>query len=125
MALSRIAAVILGLMAASPVFAGENEDVLARYAQKTSVVTRCTTPQGDAIIVCGRRAADRWRVPYLNYDAGDPRAESVMGERERLQHKNSNPCANLSQFLIGCGMVGVTVSTRFDGTGPRVRKPAD
>ncbi len=128
MALSRIAVVILGVTVASPVFADSQDDLLARYAAKTSVVTHCTKPSGDTILVCGRRAADKWRVPYLSYEPGDPRGESLPSERERIQAKNSNPCQNRSAFLIGCGAVGVSSKVSFGASGisaPRLRPLAD
>ena len=55
---------------------------LETYERLTAVEPRCTAPATNSeILVCGRRAADRWRVPYIGYEAGDPRGESVMQER--------------------------------------------
>jgi hypothetical protein len=121
--MSRILALSPLLLLATPA-AAQSADPLKTYTEKTSVVVRCARPAGEQIVVCGRRAADRWRVPFVGYAAGDPDTPDVMGERERWQHKTT-PCQNLSVFLVGCGMAGVSVSTRLDGSGPRLRKMAD
>jgi hypothetical protein len=122
--MSRMLAVLVMFAGAAPALAESSEPALAAYREKTSVAVRCTRPSGEQIVVCGRRAADRWRVPFIGYTLGDPQTPDVMGERERWQHKTT-PCQNLSVFLVGCGMVGVSVSTRLDGSGPRLRKLAD
>lgn len=112
MALSRTLIVLVAGLAA-PALADE-ATVTARYREVTSVEPRCQAPRGDAIVVCGRRAADRWRVPLIGYDAGDPRGESVEGERKRLAAAPSVPCG-IGAFLANCGMVGVSAAV---GLGP-------
>lgn len=104
--------------------ADDSVAILAEYRARTNADIRCrdTTDNGE-IIVCGARAADRYRLPFIIYDAGDPRHEGVMAERERLQAQTT-PCAEHSAFLVGCGMAGVHASARFgsDGiTGARLR----
>lgn len=94
--------------------------VFDAHRKMTSTEPRCRQPAGDEIIVCGRRDADRYRVPLIEHDAGDPRTETVMGQRERLQNKTT-PCQQRGAYLIGCGMVGVTVSTTIGRDGVRYR----
>ena len=91
---------------------GGAEAALAGYRAKVAATIRCRAPEGDEIAVCARRDADRYRVPLkVMPDPGDPKHEGVHDERERLQAKRNN-CAEKSAFLVGCGHVGVTVSTR-------------
>jgi hypothetical protein len=89
---------------------------LERYAALTSVEPRCKTPANDReILVCGARRADRWRVPFVGYDLGDPRGESVEGERKRLSAAPRVPCGQ-GAIIANCGgAVGVSVSTRLNG----------
>lgn len=68
------------------------------------------------ITVCGRRSADRFRVPFIVHEAGDRRYEGVPAERERLLHR-TNPTSDLTPFLVGGGMTGVKMSTRGGVTG--------
>ena len=74
------------------------------------------------ITVCGRRTADRFRVPLVEHDVGDPRHESVRNERTRLLHRTS-PLADLSPFQVGGGMAGVSMTVGGEG-GTSFRKPA-
>lgn len=100
-------------------------DAMETYLTRVSVNPNCR--QGvprDAIVVCGKRQADRYRVPLVIREAGDPRGEGVYGERERLQYITT-PCQQQGAFLIGCGSVGVSVSTNFSSSGPVWRKLAD
>ena len=83
---------------------------LARYRETTRVAVTCTTPSSGEIVVCGRRSADRYRVPLVVHDAGNPLYEGVHDERERLLHRTT-PCQDHSLFLVGCGFAGVGVST--------------
>ena len=117
---------LLGLAAAAP--EATSAIVVRRYEQLTQVSVRCARPVDPAaIIVCGRRAADRWRVPLLGYDAGDPRGESVSGERNRLASEPRQDCGNTAFFgQARCGgMVGVSVAMSFGGGGMRWRPLAD
>ncbi|CAN5431076.1 hypothetical protein BH10PSE15_BH10PSE15_07960 [soil metagenome] len=88
---------------------------LARYKTLTRARPVCTRPSGADILVCGRRAADRYRVPLVVHDPGDPMHEGVRAERERLFARTSN-CAEKSIFLVGCGAVGVTGRVNATGT---------
>jgi len=84
----------------------------------------CTTnPNATDITVCGRRNADRFRVPFVVHDAGDPRHEAVAVERDRLLDR-TNPVRELSPFLVGGGMAGVTMSSRTGVSGITQRQLA-
>jgi hypothetical protein len=74
------------------------------------------------ITVCGMRHADRFRVPFVVHDAGDPKHESVRNERTRLLHRTS-PLDDLGPFQVGGGMAGVTMTVGGEG-GTSLRKPA-
>jgi hypothetical protein len=101
------------------------ETALMTYNERTATRPNCKRARAaNEITVCGRRDADKYRVPLIIYDAGDPRAEGFWGERERIQHQTT-PCEENSTFLVGCGSVGVSISTRLDGSRPKFRPLAD
>ncbi len=101
------------------------ETALMTYNERMATRPNCKRARAaNEITVCGRRDADKYRAPLIVYDAGDPRAEGLWGERARLQHQTT-PCQDNSVFLVGCGSVGVSVSTKLDGSGPKFRKLAD
>jgi hypothetical protein len=101
------------------------ETALMTYTERMTTRPNCKRARAaNEIIVCGRRDADKYRVPLIVYDVGDPRAEGFWGERERLQNQTT-PCQDNSTFLVGCGSVGISVSTKLDGSGPKFRKLAD
>ena len=79
-------------------------------------------PDSTDITVCGLRQADQFRVPFTGANPGDPRREGVPAERTRLLAR-STPLKDLSPFLVGGGMAGVTVGVGFDGQVVQ-RKPA-
>ena len=87
------------------------EEAMVRYREKTAVTPRCAVAgDADEVTVCGRRAADRYRVPLIERAADDPKNEGVPMERERMLARTSN-CREKSVFLVGCGKVGVSVGT--------------
>lgn len=96
------------------------DQALETHHRLTSVEPRCRQAAGDEIVVCGRRDADRYRVPLIERAPGDPRGETVMGQRERLQAKTTL-CDQRGAYLIGCGMVGVTVSSTIGRDGIKYR----
>lgn len=117
-------AVMLGsstaAVAAVPSLDGPADASIQQYRRMTSVEPRCREARGDEIVVCGRRDADRYRVPLIEHEKGDPRTETVMDQKERLQAKTV-PCQQRGPYLVGCGMVGVTVSTTIGRDGIRYR----
>lgn len=124
-------AVLVVMMAA---MTGQGEDapppsveaIVAKTRQLTSVETRCVyDPNTTDVTVCGRRNADRFRIPFeVPPEPGDPRHEGVMQERTRLLAR-SNPVKDMSPFLVGGGFAGATMETNpRDGDGLTLRKPA-
>jgi hypothetical protein len=100
--------------------------ILARHDALTRVaVHRCSKPaDSHEIIVCGRRAADRYRLPLIvAYEAGDPKGESFWGERQRIQHQMT-PLQEHGPFLLGGGSVGIGVTVSSSGQ-TKYRTPAD
>ena len=126
--MSRITALLIATIAYAPAQAEEpasTSDAIARYEQLTRGDPDCRrTRASDEIVVCGRREADRYRVPLIVSEKGDPRIETVGDERLRYQHQTT-PCQNYEFFLVGCGMAGVSVSTKLNGSGVQYRKLAD
>ena len=117
--------VVIGV--ALPVQAAE-PPVLQNYQAMTRVEPRCSAPKaGNEIIVCGRRRADRWRVPYLLKEAGDPSIQDVSAERNRIASEPRAPCGTTAFFATAnCGKVGLSVSTAIgDGAGVKLRPLAD
>jgi hypothetical protein len=101
--------------------------IMAKTRRLTSVETHCVyDPNHADVTVCGRRNADRFRIPFeLPPEPGDRRHEGVMEERTRLLAR-STPLKDLSPFQVGGGMTGVTMDTNARGSGgtPTLRKPA-
>lgn len=110
--------VLAALMAMMAAAQGDDADaLLAAYREKTRAEIRCTeTAELDEILVCGARTADRFRLPLVEYQAGDPRHEGVYEQAERLQAKTTR-CQDHSVFLVGCGMVGVSSGISFGAGG--------
>ncbi|WP_322964277.1 hypothetical protein [Sphingomonas fuzhouensis] len=111
---------------------GQGEDappsvdtIVAKTRRLTSVETRCVyDPNSTDVTVCGRRNADRFRIPFeLPPEPGDPRHEGVMEERTRLLARSSALKA-MSPFQVGTGHLGVTFDSNPRGGGPTLRKPA-
>ena len=116
--MSRMAALIT-LAIAAPAAATEPMDL---YLEQTSVEPRCRAAKADEIMVCGRRDADRYRVPFVPAPTpGDPKARGVHEERSRLT-ATEVPCQQRGPYLIGCGMVGFKLSTRI-GSGEIEYRP--
>ena len=86
------------------------------------VVWGTIRPSNDRdILVCGARRADRWRVPFVGYDAGDPRGESVEGERKRISAAPIVPCGQ-GAIIANCGNgVGVSTSVGFGVSGSNIK----
>jgi hypothetical protein len=119
--MSRTLVVLLTIAAAFPLTA-KTPDPLDTYQRMTSVEPRCTRPSSDReILVCGNRRADRWRVPYIGYEIGDPRSESVDGERKRVSAAPKVPCGQ-GAIIADCGGgVGLKYTTNFTSGGERLR----
>jgi hypothetical protein len=119
--MSRIAVVVI-LTLAAPMPAAAQDAIFTTYKQMTDADPDCRRkPVGDEILVCGRRDANRYRVPFIVREPGDPRGEGLWSERARLQHITT-PCQDRGPFLIGCGMVGISVGIGLGGgAAPKLR----
>lgn len=99
------------------------DDVMATYRARTAAEHRCVaTPNSTDITVCGKRQADRFRVPFVG-GANENRTDDVPFEREAMLHRTT-PIDDLSPFLVGGGMAGVSVSTRRGVGGYKARELA-
>ena len=100
------------------------QDATAMVAKAHALLAppRCSPMQTTDVTVCGRRSADRYRVPFIVHEPGDPRYRRVSEERAALLHRTT-PLEDKSIFLVGGGMVGGGV-TVGGGGGTTVRKPA-
>ncbi|MFA6112874.1 MAG: hypothetical protein WC729_02760 [Sphingomonas sp.] len=100
-----MAAALLILLQSAP------DAAMERYREKTAAGPHCAAAaDANEVTVCGRRDADRYRVPLIERDPADPKNEGVPMERERMLARTSN-CEEKSIFLIGCGKAGVSVGT--------------
>jgi hypothetical protein len=112
-------ALLVPLALAAPAAAADPMD---DYLELTSAEPHCRQPTGDEIMVCGRRDADRYRVPFIVPTPGDPRTRGVPEERALLIAERS-PCDSKGPFLVGCGAVGITMSTKIGGGGKVEYRP--
>lgn len=86
------------------------ETMIAKARTLTMPERGCKAGGDTDITVCGRHAADRFRVPFTGYEPGDPRAQTVAGERQRLLNRTS-ACQDQRAILINCGFVGAHFTT--------------
>lgn len=114
--------VLLIVAGAEEAPAPQSDQAMLTYQEMTAVAPRCRARAGADILVCGRRDADRYRVPYITATPGDPKALTVHQERAKLLARPV-PCQERGPFLIGCGMVGVTVSTTLANGKTEVERP--
>ena len=118
MRLSRRLALIVAVAPvtmAVPARADTAKDYGATARLLTTAEPRCRAAvTGNDIIVCGRRDADRYRVPFDGYPDGDPRNETVSGERNRLATA-PQPACGLAWNQSTCGGVGMSVTVGFGG----------
>lgn len=93
---------------------------LENHKKLTSVEPKCRAAVGNEIVICGRREADRYRLPLVIPEAGDPAHETLDQATERLQAKRT-ACEQKSVFMVGCGMTGVSVGITPGRSGVRYR----
>lgn len=102
----------------------EAETVLATYQEKTRAERGCPEVRDSSdVSVCGLRTADRFRVPFLAPDPGDPLHEAVAKERQRYLARTTR-CEEKSLFLIGCGAFGLNATVGGGEPGVQVRPMA-
>ncbi len=101
------------------------DTIVANTRRLTSVERPCVYDRNSTdITVCGRRNADRFRVPFVPQpEPGDPKHEAVMAERTRLLARTT-PIDEMSPFLVDGGFAGVTMDTNPRDHGATLRKPA-
>ena len=107
-------------------FLAQAADPLVEAARaKLTGERRCVVdPDSTDITVCGLRRADRFRVPFIVHDPGDPRHQPAMADRVRLLHRTT-PLQDMGPFQIGGGHAGVSVTANAAGvSGGGLRKPA-
>lgn len=87
------------------------DPMMARAREMTAAEQRCVPNTSTTdITICGLRRADRFRLPFVVHDAGDPRHESVQAERVRLLNR-TNPVQDMGPFQVESGMTGMSVGT--------------
>ena len=92
------------------------QDLVAQGQRIMAIEPRCSeSPSSADVVVCGRRRADRYRLPLVMHDAGDPRHEGVPEERARLLARTS-PLQQRGASLAGGGMAGMHAVTGGRGT---------
>ncbi len=97
---------------------------MAQYVSVFGVDPDCKrNVMPDEITVCGRRDADRYRLPLVIPTPGAPDPGNARAERDFLV-RTISPCEERGPFLIGCGSVGVSVGMGFDGKVTRYRQLA-
>jgi hypothetical protein len=80
---------------------------LAEYRAKTSADVPCrATEDGDEIVVCALRDADRYRVSFV----GPARQELPDQRVARLVGGRTEPECGQGAFMARCGFVGASVS---------------
>ncbi|WP_375402739.1 hypothetical protein [uncultured Sphingomonas sp.] len=86
---------------------------------------RCVVdPNSTDVTVCGLRQADRFRVPFVVHDPGDPHRQPAMADRVRLLHRTT-PLQDMGPFQVGGGHAGVSLMVSAAGvSGGGLRKPA-
>lgn len=97
--------------------------LMAEHRNLTRARIECRLDTGsDDVVVCANRQADRWRVPFITPDAGDPKIIDVHGERERLIARPNN-CAEIRLMAYGCGMFGASATAGARGVGIERPRP--
>lgn len=102
------------------VMIADANDLIAAAKRLVTAEIQCPPAETSAVTVCGRRATNRFRVPFVGYDAGDRRAETAVAERHRLLN-DRNACQEMKGIQVGCGFVGVHLSMGREGTTIRLR----
>ncbi|WP_084583687.1 hypothetical protein [Sphingomonas azotifigens] len=91
--------------------------VVADYRARTQAEIPCRAPTGEGeIIVCSRREADRYRVPFitpdLSRDSDAARLNRLIGDP---MQQGITPCGK-GAFMVRCGSVGISATVGLDGS---------
>ncbi|TGX52577.1 hypothetical protein E5A73_13040 [Sphingomonas gei] len=88
---------------------------IAEYRAKTAGDVSCrAASDGDEVVVCALRHADRYRVPFVapaHQELPDQRVTRLVGQR-------TEPECGQGAFMAHCGSVGVS-ATMGNGRGMR------
>lgn len=107
-----------------PLFVLADATPMDVYRVLTAAEPRCVAHADTTdVTVCGLRRADRFRVPFLVPEKGDPRHEAVAAERHRYLARTDN-CQDKSLFLVGCGSFGLSATVGGRQSGVSVRPMA-
>jgi hypothetical protein len=92
-------------------------EAIAAYREQTLAEIPCRrTSDGDEIIVCALRDADRYRVSFVTFD---PETDSDAARLRRVLYdpvaQGITPCGQ-GAFTVRCGSVGVSVTMGADGS---------
>jgi hypothetical protein len=91
---------------------------IARTREQTRAETPCRQAAGEEeVVICARRAADRYRLPLVTHSAGKEAAEVRVA---RLLDTAPPPCGE-GAFLVKCGAVGVSASISARGVRTALR----
>jgi len=83
------------------------DGAIAAYREKTAGDVPCRiTDADDEIVVCARRDADRYRLPFV----GPSRQELPDQRVARLVGQRTEPECGQGAFMAHCGFVGASVS---------------
>lgn len=92
-----------------------------RYRERTRAEVPCAISTDPAeITVCGARAADRYRVTFIEPAESD--RDRPLEFTDRLLDGRTKVCGVTG--FTGCGMVGVSAKMGFDGKVTRERQLA-
>ena len=106
---------MLMLLAAPP------EVPLTTYRERTRAEIACQrTIESSEITVCGRRAADRYRISFVEVDPRD----SVPTQRSQLLEPKMGGCGRVGPFFTDCGAVGISMTSGAGHTSIKPRQLA-
>ncbi len=96
-------------------------DLVAAARAHIAAQTRCPETNTTDVTVCGRRNADRFRLPLVERTAL-PSRDAEPGRRVAMFHR-TNPVQDMGPFLVESGFAGLTAGTSFGSgakSGPKV-----
>lgn len=91
--------------------------LVADYRTRTQAEIPCRTAADPSeIVVCSRREAERYRVPFITpnlaRDSDAARLNRLIGDPVQ---QGITPCGE-GAFTVKCGAVGLTATMGLDGT---------
>ncbi len=95
-------------------------DLITVARARTAAEARCAETDTTDVTVCGRRNADRFRVPLIERTAL-PSRDADPGGRVAMLHRTS-PVQDMGPFLVESGFAGLSVGTSFGPGSPAKTK---